>query len=322
MKKSILYVLLGLSMTANSAFAEVVNRTYNGVFGNILKLGGDTDAAAMFNPGDTFTLTLTYDTDAPQTSSDATDAGYDGAGTLDVQYSNGYGAGLTNERISVKNNGLIGSNSTWDQFSMSDGPSYGASVGAANLVTINFTLAEALTGAVFSSTDLVPLPDVSLFTNQRRIELVFQQPGITNYVRGTITEDIVVGPTPIFACVGFQSPVLDKVVKVQKNRTIPFKARLTDDASQYIDDSGVTAHAVAQVLFDDGVNPAIDVTADALAVGAGTDGNQFEFVDGVWQYNLKTIKYTAAGTYTLSMQSGDNDEYIVSPVCVGQFVIE
>lgn len=306
----------------NQVQAENVNRSYQGVFSNIFKLGGTTDAASLFLSGDTFTINLTYDTEALRTFSNSTDAFYDGAGTLNVQYSNGYDAGLTGRRISVKNNGLIGSNWTWDSFSMSDSPSYGANIGAASLVAINFRLNETLTGTALSSTDLVPVPYFSLFTNMRRIELVFQQPGITNYVRGTIIEEVVIDPTPTFSCEGFQAPVHDKVVKVKKNRTIPFKAQLFDDTDQAIDNFFVVSSPIVQVLFDDGITSAVDVTVDALAVGAGTVGNQFEFVDGAWQYNLKTSGYSAIGTYTVSMQSGDNSEYIVSPICVGQFVIE
>jgi len=315
-------VMLILVVLSSQTSAEPVSRVYSGVFSNILKLGGDTDAAALFVTGDTFTLTLAYDTDAPLTGSSSTDAQYGGAGTIDVQFSNGYSAGLTNQTITVKNNGVIGSNNTWDQMSISGAPSYGAPVGSAALVSVNFTLSETLTGTVLASTDLIPVPSVNLFTSLRRIELVFQQGGATNFVRGTITAETIPDPTPVLACLGFQPPVSNSVVKVKKNRAIPFKAQLIDGAGQYADDMLVSAFPVAQVLFDDGVNSAIDVSAYALATGAGSDGNQFEFLDGTWQYNLKTSKFTAKGTYTVTLQSGDTGTYIVGPVCVGQFVIE
>ena len=56
--------------------------------------------------------------------------------------------------------------------------------------------------------------------------------------------------------------------------------------------------------------------------GAGTEGNQFEFLDSKWQFNLKTKNYTAEGTYTTTMESGDTSEYVIAdPTCTGMFVI-
>jgi len=77
-----------------------------------------------------------------------------------------------------------------------------------------------------------------------------------------------------------------------------------------------------QVIFENGVEPAEDVTDDALPAGAGTDGNQFEFLDSKWQFNLKTKNYSAAGTYTTTMESGDEAEYLIDPTCEATFVIK
>ena len=63
------------------------------------------------------------------------------------------------------------------------------------------------------------------------------------------------------------------------------------------------------------------ITDQALSAGAGTEGNQFEFLDSKRQFNLKTKNYTAAGTYTITMVSGDDTEYLVDPTCTGSFVI-
>ena len=50
------------------------------------------------------------------------------------------------------------------------------------------------------------------------------------------------------------------------------------------------------MLFDSsfgGADP-IDVTAEALPAGLGTEGNQFGFTDEKkWQFNLNTKNYTA-----------------------------
>ena len=76
------------------------------------------------------------------------------------------------------------------------------------------------------------------------------------------------------------------------------------------------------MLFDSGIGDAIDVTSDALPAGHGSEGNQFEFASDRWRFNLKTQNYSAAGTYTLSVVSGDSSEYVIAPNCEGSFVIE
>ena len=67
---------------------------------------------------------------------------------------------------------------------------------------------------------------------------------------------------------------------------------------------------------------ATDVTDDALSSGQGTDGNQFEYQpdDGKWHFNLKTENYTAAGTYVITLESGDENEYTMDSTCEARFV--
>jgi hypothetical protein len=84
----------------------------------------------------------------------------------------------------------------------------------------------------------------------------------------------------------------------------------------------IIALPVIQVFFASGVGPAVDVTDQALSAGQGTPGNQFVFSGSKWQFNLETKNYTAAGTYTITMASGDSDEYTINPTCTAQFVIE
>jgi hypothetical protein len=100
-----------------------------------------------------------------------------------------------------------------------------------------------------------------------------------------------------------------------------YKAQLLDGITP-INDLDITAPPVIQVMFVAGMAPAIDVTDDALSAGAGTEGNQFEFLDSKWQFNLKTKNYTGAGTYTTTMESGDEAEYLIEPTCEATFVID
>lgn len=96
-----------------------------------------------------------------------------------------------------------------------------------------------------------------------------------------------------------------------------------DGSGAELTDLDLLAPPVIQVVFapNNGDAPT-DVTDDALPAGMGTDGNQFEYniEEGHWQYNLKTDDYTAAGTYTISIESGDPDEYELDSSCEAQFV--
>jgi hypothetical protein len=113
-------------------------------------------------------------------------------------------------------------------------------------------------------------------------------------------------------------------VKVKKNRVLPLKADLNDGDGTSMTDMDLQAKPVIQVIFNSAVaGDSIDVTDEALYAGQGTDGNEFEFTyDLHWQFNLKTKNYTAAGTYTVTMESGDDSEYKVDPTCTAHFIIE
>lgn len=131
-------------------------------------------------------------------------------------------------------------------------------------------------------------------------------------------------PIPYYSCVGFEPPMDNGPVTVKgKNRALPFKAELEEDSTP-ITDTDIVAAPVIQVLFDSGGGgDPIDVTDQALSAGQGTEGNEFVFTDdGKWQFNLKTKNYTAVGTYTLNIVSGDDAEYRIDPTCEAQFVVE
>lgn len=144
--------------------------------------------------------------------------------------------------------------------------------------------------------------------------------GIDN-VRLTTT---VNNTAPTATCTGFEPPMAGGTpVTVKKNaRALPLKAKLFDAAGVEMTGSSLVKPPVVQVLYDSGAGTAVDVTLDALPVGQGTDGNQFVYTSAKWQYNLKTTLYTAAGTYTVFMESGDDTEYVINPTCVAQFVIK
>jgi YVTN family beta-propeller protein len=132
---------------------------------------------------------------------------------------------------------------------------------------------------------------------------------------------VIAADTPVYSCVGFDPPLNAGPVKVTKKRALPFKAQLLDAAGVPVTNSGIAAPPVLQVFFTPttGGTPQ-DVTSSALPVGLGNEGNQFQFNVDKWQYNLKTTNYSAPGTYTASITSGDN--YTINPSCQVSFVIE
>jgi hypothetical protein len=124
-------------------------------------------------------------------------------------------------------------------------------------------------------------------------------------------------------CTGFEPPMDKGAVKVKKNRVLPLKAELLDDAGNILTDAEITAPPVIQVMFDPVAGGDVeDVTEDALSAGQGDDGNQFVFTGSNWQFNLKTKNYSAPGTYTITMESGDDCEYFIESTCTATFVIE
>ena len=116
-------------------------------------------------------------------------------------------------------------------------------------------------------------------------------------------------------------------VTVKKNRVLPLRIALQDGNSspiKEITDLDITSHPVLQVTFADGTPTAENVTDDCLSAGWGTDGNVFEYdiSTGMWCFNLKTKNYTAPGTYTISIVSGDEAEYIIDSAITATFVIK
>jgi len=127
---------------------------------------------------------------------------------------------------------------------------------------------------------------------------------------------------PSMSCTGFQPPMASGPVTARGNRALPLKAQLFDANGAEMTDLDLAARPVLQVMFQSASGrTAVDVTNDALPAGFGTEGNEFEYnlVDLVWQYNLKTKDHTAAGTYTITMVSGDDAEYVIVPTCEAAF---
>ena len=123
-------------------------------------------------------------------------------------------------------------------------------------------------------------------------------------------------------CSGFEPPMDGGPVKVKKSRVLPLKAELLD-GDYPLTDVDIIAPPVIQVMFSSsGTADVVDVTDLALSAGQGTEGNEFVFTGSNWQFNLKTKLYTAKGTYTVTMVSADECEYVIESACTAQFVIK
>lgn len=133
-------------------------------------------------------------------------------------------------------------------------------------------------------------------------------------------------PAPGFAtleCLGFEAPMDRSPVDVTNRRVLPLKAQLFHaDGAPVIDSDLLSPPALRVLLTPDAPGAVGDVTEFALAVGLGTN-DRFVFTDeGKWQFNLAPENYSARGTYTVRIQTGDSAEYIINPGCVASFRID
>jgi hypothetical protein len=134
---------------------------------------------------------------------------------------------------------------------------------------------------------------------------------------------------PYLDCVGYEFPLDSGPVTVRgKSRVLPLTAELFDNDGFEITGLDLISPPVIQVWFKAGVDvDPIDVTDDVLTTGMATEGNEFIYLDsgvdaGKWHFALKTTNYSASGTYTLTMDSADPDEYLFYRPCEAAFIRE
>ena len=126
--------------------------------------------------------------------------------------------------------------------------------------------------------------------------------------------DITVPNAPTLTCEGFQTP-FDEPLGFKRNvkRAIPLKIVLSD-TDGVIADTDLVAPPVVNVLFGSQVFGEIPFDdADLLPNGQANDGNVFSFDPATsnWEYILGTSQFTAPGTYTVFVSSGDTNEYLI-----------
>jgi hypothetical protein len=131
-------------------------------------------------------------------------------------------------------------------------------------------------------------------------------------------------PAPTYSCLGFDSPFnVSLLMKQSNNRVIPIKATLEDQNGVPLNSSTIAGAApVVNISFTGATGPAVDETAELLPAGESSSGNSFTYnpSTGEWQYNMASSPFTASGTYTVTLATGDATKYGVSPTCSGTFV--
>ena len=131
-----------------------------------------------------------------------------------------------------------------------------------------------------------------------------------------------VDAAPAYACQGFEPPLADGPVTAKGNRALPLRAELFDQDGVAFTGTDLGAPPVLQVRYQSGIDGTPeDVSDQILWVGQGTAGNAFVFSGSKWRFNLKIGNYTAPGTYTMTMISGNGAEYRVEPICEAQFIV-
>ena len=128
---------------------------------------------------------------------------------------------------------------------------------------------------------------------------------------------------PTYSCRGFESPFnVPLVLKQKVQRTIPVQAQLYDVGKSVTDTTIAGAAPVVHISFTAVSGAAVDESSLLEAAGQSGSGRSFSYssTTQTWQYNMSTKPFTASGTYTVFLSSGDPTKYSVSPTCSGTFV--
>jgi hypothetical protein len=121
---------------------------------------------------------------------------------------------------------------------------------------------------------------------------------------------------PELTCYGFMPPFDQSLsLKQKEKRAIPVDMVLVDADGYTVTDADIAAPPVINVYFEGQVfGETPPDTDDLLPLGSANDDNIFRFdiVAKQWIYNLGTKQFTAAGTYTVMVDSGDTSEYTIN----------
>jgi len=130
---------------------------------------------------------------------------------------------------------------------------------------------------------------------------------------------------PTYSCTGFQPPFdVPLLLKQTTQQAIPPKAQLFDTSQNVVTDTTIAGAPPVVTVSYTAVNgtTAVDETDLLDPLSQSSSGNSFGYDANTqtWHYNLSTSPYSAAGTYTVTLTTGDATKYAVSPTCSGVFV--
>jgi hypothetical protein len=121
------------------------------------------------------------------------------------------------------------------------------------------------------------------------------------------------------ACIGFESPADRDLLVRRPNRVIPLSITLLEE------NRFVTGGDIAPPLVNRVYQGAGDQSSGELEEldyrGQGSDGNQFEADGSSWVFNLSTSGFSK-GTHSVTVGSGDSNQYVVEPTCRVQVVFQ
>lgn len=150
--------------------------------------------------------------------------------------------------------------------------------------------------------------------------LVYSPAGGPQYIKSVT----VALSAPNYSCIGFQSPFnVTLLLKQKVQRAIPLQMQLLDGSGNALTSATIAGAAPVVNITYAGVNSsAVDDTSLLDPIGQSSSGNSFSYnaTAQTWQYNLSSSPFTASGTYTVTVSTGDATQYSVSPTCTGTFV--
>jgi hypothetical protein len=131
------------------------------------------------------------------------------------------------------------------------------------------------------------------------------------------------GP-PLFSCVGFRSPFEQLLDDPRYAEYVEFleywlsrspvrllRAQVLDAEEFEVGDADLMAAPMAQVLFTPAESEeTLDVTTDTTWKDSFTFNQK-----GYWRLSLKQYRMEMPGTYLVTMESGDESEYLIDPTC-------
>ena len=172
----------------------------------------------------------------------------------------------------------------------------------------------ALIASISTSFDPFSPIDISGILGTTSVSSVTMAMDLDNILVGAILIEEPQG-APVVSCNGFAAPFdKDLLIKNRSKRTIPVVMTLTNTDGVELTDQDIISPPVVTIAFNSSVAGTGSISDDSLLDPAtSSQGNTFSYnVDTLaWEYRLSSRNLSSAGTYTVSVASGDDTEYVV-----------